>query len=44
MVIFENEADRDWYALKDPVHAEFANSLGGVVEKVTVFDYTPGQF
>lgn len=41
---FETEEDRDYYTLKDPAHLAFANSLGAVVEKVQVVDFTPGVF
>lgn len=44
VVQFANEEDRDYYALRDPVHIAFAKSLAGIVEKVTVLDYTVGKF
>ena len=39
---FESEEDRRYYLEEDPAHLEFVGSLGGVVEKVGVVDYTPG--
>ena len=42
VVEFASVADRDFYVQKDSVHQEFVHSLGGIVEKVQVIDYTPG--
>ena len=44
VVHFESEADRDYYVETDPAHAAFKKSLQGVVDKVTVLDFTPGIF
>jgi len=44
VVQFENEEDRKYYLEKDPAHLAFKNSLGAVVKKVQVVDFTPGTF
>lgn len=44
VVEFENAEDRDYYVKSDPVHLAFVKSLGGVIEKVQVVDYTSGVF
>jgi hypothetical protein len=44
VVQFENEGDRKYYLEKDPVHLAFKNSIGAVVKKVQVVDFTPGVF
>ncbi|KAI9799257.1 MAG: hypothetical protein M1833_004135 [Piccolia ochrophora] len=44
VVEFENEEDRKYYIEKDPAHAAFKASLTGVVQKVTVVDFAPGEF
>ena len=41
---FENEADRAYYLDQDPVHQAFKGSIGDVVERVQVVDFTPGVF
>jgi hypothetical protein len=43
-VQFENEADRKYYLEKDPAHLTFKHSIGAVVDKVQVVDFTPGVF
>ncbi|KAL2828070.1 hypothetical protein BJY01DRAFT_241017 [Aspergillus pseudoustus] len=42
VVEFETAADRDYYVAEDPVHQEFVKSLGGLVQKAQVVDFTPG--
>ncbi|KAJ5966202.1 stress responsive A/B barrel domain protein [Penicillium waksmanii] len=44
VVEFENAADRDYYCKEDPVHQEFVQSLGGIIEKAQAIDYTPGVY
>ncbi|KAL4939978.1 hypothetical protein BDV06DRAFT_197705 [Aspergillus oleicola] len=44
VVEFASAADRDYYVEKDPAHLEFVSTLGGVVEKAQVIDYTNGVF
>ncbi|KAJ3534239.1 hypothetical protein NM208_g7626 [Fusarium decemcellulare] len=39
---FENATDRDYYVAKDPVHQSFVQSVGGVVERAQVVDFTNG--
>ncbi|KAF1989066.1 hypothetical protein K402DRAFT_391219 [Aulographum hederae CBS 113979] len=41
---FENEADRKYYLEQDPVHLAFVKSLGDIMERVRVVDFTPGVF
>jgi hypothetical protein len=43
-VQFENAEDRKYYLEKDPAHLAFKNSIGAVVKKVQVVDFTPGVF
>lgn len=40
----ENEEDRKYYLEKDPAHLAFVKSIGGVVKKAQVVDFTPGVF
>ncbi|KAJ5677722.1 uncharacterized protein N7477_003355 [Penicillium maclennaniae] len=44
VVEFASAEDRDYYIQKDPAHLAFVQSLGGVVEKAQVVDYTPGDY
>ncbi|KAF4618419.1 hypothetical protein G7Y89_g14884 [Cudoniella acicularis] len=39
---FENEEDRKYYLEKDPAHLAFVKSVGGVVKRAQVVDFTPG--
>lgn len=41
---FENEGDRKYHIEKDPAHAAFIRSVGGLVKRVQVVDFTPGVF
>lgn len=41
---FESVEDRDYYVQKDSAHLEFVKSLGAVLEKAQVVDFTPGAF
>jgi hypothetical protein len=43
-VEFENATDRNFYVEKDPVHEEFAKSMGPHVQDIRVVDYEPGMF
>ncbi|KAE9371885.1 stress responsive A/B barrel domain protein [Stipitochalara longipes BDJ] len=44
VVQLENEEDRKYYLEKDPAHLAFVKSIGGVVKKAQVVDFTPGVF
>ncbi|CAM1509130.1 Fc.00g028690.m01.CDS01 [Cosmosporella sp. VM-42] len=44
VVEFESVEDRDYYVKKDPEHLAFIKSLGGVLVKPQVIDFTPGVF
>ncbi|RDW60260.1 hypothetical protein BP5796_11866 [Coleophoma crateriformis] len=41
---FENEEDRKYYLEKDPAHLAFVESVGPMVKKAQVVDFTPGVF
>lgn len=41
---FATAEDRAYYVKEDPAHAAFAKSVSGSVEKITVLDFTPGEF
>jgi hypothetical protein len=43
-VEFENDDDRMYYLDKDPAHLAFKKSIGAVVKKVQVVDFSPGVF
>lgn len=44
VVEFESDEDRDYYVNKDPAHAAFVKSLGGIIEKAQVIDFSAGVF
>lgn len=44
VVEFATAEDRAYYVKEDPVHAAFIKSAGGLVEKITVVDFTSGEF
>ncbi|KAJ5279612.1 stress responsive A/B barrel domain protein [Penicillium angulare] len=44
VVQFATAEDRDYYVRSDPAHQEFVRSVGGIIEKAQVIDYTPGTF
>jgi hypothetical protein len=44
VVELDNEEDRNYYLEKDPAHLAFVKSIGGVVKKAQVVDFTPGVF
>lgn len=44
MVELDNEEDRNYYLEKDPAHLTFVKSIGGVVKKAQVVDFTPEVF
>lgn len=41
---FASEEDRQYYVDEDPAHLEFKQSLKGMVQRVGVMDYTPGEY
>ena len=41
---FASAADRDYYVKSDPVHLAFVGTLGGLLEKAQVVDFTNGTF
>lgn len=41
---FDNSQDRDYYALKDPVHLGTVKQLVEIAEKIQVVDFTDGVF
>ncbi|KAI0127635.1 stress responsive A/B barrel domain protein [Xylariales sp. AK1849] len=41
---FENEEDRKYYLESDPAHIEFVKSIGDILDKHQVIDFTPGVF
>ncbi|CAK7214324.1 hypothetical protein SBRCBS47491_002102 [Sporothrix bragantina] len=41
---FATAADRAYYVHEDPAHAAFVASVKDFVEKITVLDFTPGEF
>ncbi|KAJ4243817.1 hypothetical protein NW762_014694 [Fusarium torreyae] len=43
VVEFANASDRDYYVADDPVHKDFVKTLGGVVERAQVVDFTDGE-
>ncbi|KAJ4287473.1 hypothetical protein N0V88_007660 [Collariella sp. IMI 366227] len=44
IVNFATQADRNYYVEHDPVHQAFKKEINGIVEKVTVLDFTNGKF
>ena len=44
VVEFASAADRDYYVSTDPVHQNFVKSIGDVLEKPTVLDFTDGVY
>lgn len=44
VINFMNAADCDYYVKDDPVHQEFVWSLGGLVERAQVIDFTNSIF
>lgn len=41
---FENDQDRDYYLNKDPYHKEFVARLQGLIDKITIVDFSSGVF
>ncbi|CAK7225672.1 hypothetical protein SCUCBS95973_005942 [Sporothrix curviconia] len=41
---FASAEDRAYYVHEDPAHAAFVASVKDFVEKITVLDFTPGEF
>ncbi|OCK78967.1 hypothetical protein K432DRAFT_444246 [Lepidopterella palustris CBS 459.81] len=44
VVEFASAEDRDYYVTEDPSHQAFVKSIGDVVEKAQVVDFTGGAF
>ncbi|KAL4872816.1 hypothetical protein BDV12DRAFT_161578 [Aspergillus spectabilis] len=44
VVEFATAEDRDYYVEKDPAHRAFVGTLGDVIEKAQVIDFTSGIF
>ncbi|KAK5987428.1 hypothetical protein PT974_11555 [Cladobotryum mycophilum] len=44
VVEFSNIPDRNYYVDEDPAHDAFKQKIGPLIEKVTVLDYTHGNF
>lgn len=44
VVSFDNIEDRDYYALKDPIHLDFVEWSDGVLQQVQAVDFQGGQF
>ncbi|KAL2215387.1 stress responsive A/B barrel domain protein [Thermoascus aurantiacus ATCC 26904] len=42
VIEFESEEDRKYYLEQDPAHLAFVQSIGAVVERIQVVDFTPG--
>ncbi|KAL6693258.1 hypothetical protein J3F84DRAFT_76035 [Trichoderma pleuroticola] len=41
---FASAEDRDYYITTDPVHQEFIKSIGGLLEKAVVIDFSDGVY
>ncbi|KAH6651977.1 stress responsive A/B barrel domain-containing protein [Truncatella angustata] len=41
---FDNEKDRTYYLEGDPAHLSFVKSIGDILDKHQVIDFTPGIF
>ncbi|CAK7566079.1 MAG: hypothetical protein SEPTF4163_004013 [Sporothrix epigloea] len=44
VVEFASAEDRAYYVHEDPAHSAFVASVKDLVEKITVLDFTPGEF
>jgi hypothetical protein len=44
VVEFENAQDRDYYIQQDPAHQAFVQSVGNMLEKAQIVDFTEGVF
>ncbi|KAJ5770240.1 uncharacterized protein N7511_002291 [Penicillium nucicola] len=44
VVEFASAEDRDYYVKQDPAHQAFMKSLGGIIAKAQVIDFTDGDF
>ena len=44
VVEFDSKEDRDYYVHRDQTHQEFRKHAKELVEKATVFDFTPLSF
>lgn len=41
---FNSAEDRDYYVRTDPAHQAFVKSIGGLVEKAIVVDFSNGVY
>lgn len=41
---FSNADDRDYYVKTDPAHQAFIKSVGGLVDKAIVVDFSDGVY
>ncbi|KAJ3544301.1 hypothetical protein NM208_g3130 [Fusarium decemcellulare] len=44
VVEFNSAEDRDYYVKTDPAHQDFIKSIGGLVEKAIVVDFSNGVY
>ncbi|KAH6622986.1 hypothetical protein F5144DRAFT_582058 [Chaetomium tenue] len=44
VVEFASAEDRDYYVKSDPGHQDFIKSFAGVLEKITVLDFSDGVY
>ncbi|KUI60233.1 hypothetical protein VP1G_11214 [Cytospora mali] len=41
---FEKDEDREYYLKKEPYHKEFVANLKGLIDKITIIDFSSGVF
>ncbi|KUI71299.1 hypothetical protein VM1G_07336 [Cytospora mali] len=41
---FEKDEDRTYYLKQEPYHKEFVASLKGLIDKITIIDFSSGVF
>ncbi|SPO02418.1 uncharacterized protein DNG_05091 [Cephalotrichum gorgonifer] len=44
VAVFDSPWERDYYVKDDPAHDAFKKSVGDLIEKAIVMDFTPGDF
>lgn len=44
IIEFESLADRDYFVNDDPTHKAFNETIGPIIEKEIVFDFTEGIY
>ncbi|KAK5660634.1 hypothetical protein OQA88_11996 [Cercophora sp. LCS_1] len=44
VVEFDSLEDRDYYVNEDPSHKAFVASIGGLIDKAVVVDFSDGEF